>query len=123
MIVELKGGPMDGVVHEVEHGRKLPDSIGIYGVDGTHWYDVHTKRRVHAGTYSHTHLLPQKGPSSVNNITAASRHIRDELDELSKPERFTCPNCGEVCCSWERAPGSNEGIFCGTGMRWGRIDE
>lgn len=53
MVVELVGGPLDGVIHEL-HGTIVPESFGLLNTERTelHWYMVESNK-THA-TYAET---------------------------------------------------------------------
>lgn len=46
MIIELHGGPLDGVIHEVQAGFPPPDRLALPDPNGNlrHWYQTREDR-------------------------------------------------------------------------------
>jgi hypothetical protein len=65
-VIILKGGPLDGVAHEVEYGFPIPDRLGLPDDEGTarHWYATWTDRK-HAG-YIGSEPIDKPKPGGVN---------------------------------------------------------
>ena len=60
--VELVGGPLDGVFHELQFGWPLPAKMGLPNEDKTilHWYTLGNDDRM----YFIESVTPAKGPTA-----------------------------------------------------------
>lgn len=102
MVIEMVGGPFQGLVHEVAPDVAIPSSIGLLRDGMRHWYNVNIDDCVAIYSHCEADIGPQRGPSSLSKIKAESAAMMRELNwricsrcHMSRPPNLMYDGQGE----------------------------